>query len=431
MSPLLPLPRLPSPAFEPPPCICGRCSEIISECRLENSPGSRDPPIQGKQTDLNLLKVTTALRDIPSRAENGEEHEEEDGYSKRKSEVALHESWECIHSSELKPLSPWVLDLPRWARDDSVLLQMLGLGVSSGETVDQRCRRIQIEREREPLSPPSGSPTSTFTSYDTDTPESPALLSPDNLYVKQKNDGKESDHKAGKDLSHNILSLFTDIRPVYKTSRADRIRSNDTMLKSRPGNDSRTNDDYASRERGLTDHFQDSCVPKSSNYPFGKPLPLLPSSSCPEITESIGITGSQSLATESFQGKEYRSESPGSDSDCLLHRDPALQSEKATCLGLNCTSNTITPITSSTQNQVIQRAEWKSSPEIFSYMAEGENSFNKVPRMPTLQLAKASTALLQKRKRNPQDTFPPCSTSTFTDPSADILRPRKRPRCTK
>ena len=423
MTPLLPLPILPSPAFEPLPCSCGQCSEIISECRLENSPGSRDPPIQGKQTDLNLFKVTTALREIQSRAEKEEEQEEINTYSKRKSEVVLHESWGNIHSSELLSSRPWILDLPRWARDDPVLRQMLGIGVKGGETLDQRCRRIQRERERNPPSPPSSSLTSTFTSYGT-TPENPTLVSFDDLLVKQKNDSRELDHKAGKNSSHNNLSLSKDMQPVYETSRGDRIRGNEPILKSRPRNGSNSENDYASRERGLANHFLDSRVPKSSHNQFGKPPPILQWLSCPEMAEPIEIVGTQTLATEFFQDTKHQSDSPGLDSDCLLHRDVVSQSEKATCLGLNCPNKT-----SSAQNQDNQGANWNSGTEIFSHMAGGKDFLKQLPRMPTSQLAKASTAMFQKRKRSQQDDFTPCSTSTPIDPPPDILRPRKRLRC--
>ncbi|MCJ1243492.1 hypothetical protein MMC30_000689 [Trapelia coarctata] len=379
---------------------------------------------------MNLLKVTTALIEALDREENGEGNREDNkedngevnGYFRRKSERALHDSWGRISSCELKPLSPWLPFLPRWVEDDQVLRQILGFGRKSTETTMQRVRRMQREEEKNPrpLTPLSPS-SSIFTDYGPDFPDPDCPVSPlpEALHVEQERDRGGQDYKPGNTPSRNNSSSPTDIQQVRETSETDHVCSNDRPLESRLAYNYCT-----SEESSLIYQPADSSIPELINKTASETSSPCTRPSFPESTDLIRTARTQSPATGWFQSKEHEFDFPDHDSSHLLSQDVVLQPGEATGLELSCSSKDITPILSSLENQQLHRVGWQFD-ESPSQTTAGGGFSKGLLQIRLFNQADATTATLQKRKRDPQDL---CSVSNSIGPPTSILRPRKRPR---
>ena len=163
--------RMASPRSQTPPsavlasCQCGRCGEILSACRLEPAPVSRDPTFHTGLGQYRMDRVHILLLRVPDEEGNG---------SRRRSGKSLYEYWRKLDLLE-SDFGPFRI-LPEWAQKDEVLRQIEGLPPAN-ETHSQWLARVQKELKDDPFCcdgpVPGVSPLSisTFTSYGSRTPD--------------------------------------------------------------------------------------------------------------------------------------------------------------------------------------------------------------------------------------------------------------------
>lgn len=135
-----------------PLCHCGLCGDVLAACRLKSPSSSYDPSFQKTTSNWIVIQAGHELNRISIGISSAN--------SRRMTEEELHEYWKSIDLSEPGPPVS-CLFLPKWIRDDVILLKIAGLCRPLGETDSQRVDRLRREcDERERLHPWIASPSS-------------------------------------------------------------------------------------------------------------------------------------------------------------------------------------------------------------------------------------------------------------------------------
>ena len=265
-------------------CQCGQCGEVISACRLEDRPASRDPQFHiglcGHYLDTaSLLLLGSA--------------DEKENRSRRKSEESLYKYWKKLDLLE-SDAGPFRI-LPRWAQKDEVLRQIQGKPPAN-ETLAQMLARYRKEYRKnrsyydEPLS--GVSPNSSFTSYGSVTPDTRLFDPPESPLTDQEPSTFQMNHKIIK-ASRSSFVTAMDLEESANGSCAhtkEHMRSSENILEDLHETSSRSNDHTFPQK---TDHERSNADSHTLSSSLKSPSEL----SSPFTPLSSGMVGTEKLSS--------------------------------------------------------------------------------------------------------------------------------------
>ena len=385
-------------------CQCGQCGEIISACRLEDRPASRDPQFH---TGLCRHYIDTA-----SLLLLGSAGEKENG-SRRRSEESLYKYWKKLDllESEARPFRI----LPRWAQKDGVLRQIQGKPPAN-ETLAQMLARYRKEYRKnrsyydEPLPGVSAPSNSSFTSYGSATPDTRLFDPPESPLSYEEPSAFLTNHKTVK--ASNPSSVATlDLKEPASVSCAhteEHMRSSENILGDRYEMSSRFNDHIFAQR---TDHEPSNADSHTLSSSGRSPS---------EFSSLLTPLSSDMVRIEKLSSRCTRPDMCPPD----LRQGALSRISKTTLFELEY-SNKSNIIRSLFNIQEVHRGVERNKDTV-SDESRIEVSTTEFPEMQSEQANMEKQTTL-KRKRDMENAFPFESGSTSIDSTlAPMLRPRKR-----